>query len=822
MSHESIIKMPLEDIVGERFGRYSKYIIQERALPDVRDGLKPVQRRILYAMHHDKNFFDKPYRKSAKTVGLVIGNYHPHGDSSVYDAMVRLSQSWKMNKPLIDMQGNNGSIDDDPAAAMRYTEARISKLSHRLLDNIDEEVVPFVLNFDDMTTEPSVLPARYPNLLVNGSTGIAAGYATNMPPFNLTEVVKASIFRLHNPESSIKDIMKIIKGPDFPTGATIQSKQGIKDILSTGRGRVVVQAKAEIVQNKSLKQIIITELPYEVIKSNVVRKIDELRFTKASEGFGDVMDVRDESDRNGLRIVIDCKRDADAKSILNLYYKHTELQVYYNANMVAIVNQRPKLCTITDILDAYLDFRAEVVLNRSQYRFDQKSKRLHILEGMMKASSIMDEIIRVIRASTNRGNSRDNLVAEFGFSVEQATAIVDMQLYRLSSTDIHALREEFAQLTSDIDYLSQVINNKIMLNQLMVEEFNEIIEDFPSPRRSIIEDEISDLEVDVLSLMSKEDVMVTISQGGYLKKVSMRSYGSSQKDVIALKEEDMPIFSAEVESTDYIVYISNQGRYGVILVHDIEEARWRDVGSHLNQYVKFEPNESLISAFVIKDFDTYRDIVTVTSNGMLKKSQVLDLEVKRTNRMYDIMKLDKGATLVGAHIAAEGQDVLLVSKEGRYMRLDLDDINPIGLKGKGVIAMKLKTDDIVVASAIIGNQSEAVFMSHKFQFKRIKTSDLIRSNRATQGLSMMREVKSNPNYVDSLILGNIQDVISLYNDKLVLINFKDVTLMSADQAFSTITEEGGLKIIQDRVEVPKVNKPKVKVDNKIEAMKFDI
>lgn len=822
MSHESIIKMPLEDIVGERFGRYSKYIIQERALPDVRDGLKPVQRRILYAMHHDKNFFDKPYRKSAKTVGLVIGNYHPHGDLSVYDAMVRLSQSWKMNKPLIDMQGNNGSIDDDPAAAMRYTEARISKLSHRLLDNIDEEVVPFVLNFDDMTTEPSVLPARYPNLLVNGSTGIAAGYATNMPPFNLTEVVKASIFRLHNPESSIKDIMKIIKGPDFPTGATIQSKQGIKDILSTGRGRVVVQAKAEIVQNKSLKQIIITELPYEVIKSNVVRKIDELRFTKASEGFGDVMDVRDESDRNGLRIVIDCKRDADAKSILNLYYKHTELQVYYNANMVAIVNQRPKVCTITDILDAYLDFRAEVVLNRSQYRFDQKSKRLHILEGMMKASSIMDEIIRVIRASTNRGNSRDNLVAEFGFSVEQATAIVDMQLYRLSSTDIHALREEFAQLTSDIDYLSQVINNKIMLNQLMVEEFNEIIEDFPSPRRSIIEDEISDLEVDVLSLMSKEDVMVTISQGGYLKKVSMRSYGSSQKDVIALKEEDMPIFSAEVESTDYIVYISNQGRYGVILVHDIEEARWRDVGSHLNQYVKFEPNESLISAFVIKDFDTYRDIVTVTSNGMLKKSQVLDLEVKRTNRMYDIMKLDKGATLVGAHIAAEGQDVLLVSKEGRYMRLDLDDINPIGLKGKGVIAMKLKTDDIVVASAIIGNQSEAVFMSHKFQFKRIKTSDLIRSNRATQGLSMMREVKSNPNYIDSLILGNIQDVISLYNDKLVLINFKDVTLMSADQAFSTITEEGGLKIIQDRVEVPKVNKPKVKVDNKIEAMKFDI
>ena len=364
MSHDSLIKLPIEDIVGERFGRYSKYIIQERALPDVRDGLKPVQRRILYAMFHDKNFYDKPYRKSAKTVGLVIGNYHPHGDSSVYEAMVRMSQSWKMNMPLIDMQGNNGSIDDDPAAAMRYTEARISKLSQKLLENIDEEVVPFVLNFDDMTTEPSVLPARYPNLLVNGSTGIAAGYATNIPPFNLNEIMDASIYRLHNPNCSVEEIMTMVQGPDFPTGAIIQGQEGIEDIIRKGKGRIVVRAKAEIVENKSMKQIVITELPYEVIKSNVVRKIDELRFTKASEGFGDVMDVRDESDRTGLRIVIDCKRDANVESILNLFYKYTELQVYYNANMVAIVDQRPKVCGLLEVLDAYLKFRQEVVLNR--------------------------------------------------------------------------------------------------------------------------------------------------------------------------------------------------------------------------------------------------------------------------------------------------------------------------------------------------------------------------------------------------------------------------------------------------------------------------
>ncbi|MEG0328636.1 MAG: DNA topoisomerase (ATP-hydrolyzing), partial [Erysipelothrix sp.] len=509
MSHDALIKLPIEDIVGERFGRYSKYIIQDRALPDVRDGLKPVQRRILYAMYNDRNHFDKPYRKSAKTVGLVIGNYHPHGDSSVYDAMVRMSQEWKYNKPLIDMQGNNGSVDDDPAAAMRYTEARLSQLSHRLLDNIDEDVVPFVLNFDDTDSEPSVLPARYPNLLINGATGIAAGYATNIPPFNITEVMDATIHRLYNPECSDNDILDIIQGPDFPTGAVVQGKEGIRDIITKGRGRVVVKARAEIVENKSLKQIVITELPYEVIKSNVVKKIDELRFTKANEGFGDVMDVRDESDRNGLRIVIDCKRDADAQSILNLFYKHTELQVYYNANMVAIVDRRPQVCSVMQVLDAYLEFRREVVLARSSYRKAQKEKRIHIIEGLMKATSILDEIIAVIRQSNNRADSRDNIMKEFGFTHEQASAIVDLQLYRLSSTDIFALRDEFAKLANEIEELNLVLTNNDMLNAMLVKEFNEIKNDFETPRRSSIEDEISDLEVDHLSLISNEQVMLT-------------------------------------------------------------------------------------------------------------------------------------------------------------------------------------------------------------------------------------------------------------------------------------------------------------------------
>lgn len=819
MSHEPIIEQPLEDIVGERFGRYSKYIIQERALPDVRDGLKPVQRRILYAMYHDKNFFDKPYRKSAKTVGLVIGNYHPHGDSSVYDAMVRLSQSWKMNMPLIDMQGNNGSIDDDPAAAMRYTEARISKLSHRLLDNIDEEVVPFVLNFDDMTTEPSVLPARYPNLLVNGATGIAAGYATNIPPFNLNEILQATIYRLHNPSCSVEEIMQLIKGPDFPTGAIIQSKEGIEDILKTGRGRIVVQAKADIVQNKSMKQIVITELPYEVIKSNVVRKIDELRFAKATEGFGDVMDVRDESDRNGLRIVIDCKRDADAQSILNLFYKHTELQVYYNANMVAIVNQRPKVCGVMEILDAYIAFREEVVLSRSKFRFAQREKRLHLIEGLMKATSILDEIIAIIRASSNRGNSRDNIMKEFGFTTEQASAIVDLQLYRLSSTDIVALRNEFAELSNELDYLESIIKNKAMLHTVLVQEFNEINTDFISPRRSVIEDEISDLEVDVLSLLTKEDVMVTLSKDGYLKKVSLRSYGSSQKDVIGLKDDDKPIFAAEAESTDYLVFISNLGRYGMMLVHNIEEARWRDVGSHLNQYVKFEPTEEIVSAFIIKDFDTYRDIVTTSRLGMIKKTAVIDLEVKRYNRMYDIMNLSKDDRLVGAHISKQDDDILIVTHMGNVIRLELNDITQIGVRAKGVIAIKLKKHDYVVSSAILSDESDVVFISEKSQFKRMKQDEILVNNRATQGSSMMREIKSNPNFVMYVGAYNIQDVIELYNEKMILLNVKDIPLMTSDQSFSNVLDESDFVVVEKRLEVPKVKNPVVIEE---QPLKFDL
>lgn len=814
------LKMPLEDLLGDRFGRYSKYIIQDRALPDVRDGLKPVQRRILYAMHHERNFFDKPYRKSAKTVGIVIGNYHPHGDSSVYNAMVRLSQDWKMNIPLVDMQGNNGSIDDDPAAAMRYTEARLSKISHALLENIDEEVVPFVLNFDDMTTEPSVLPARFPNLLVNGATGIASGYATKIPPFNLEEVLNAVIYRMQNNTATIEEISQYILGPDFPTGGIIQGKEGIQNILKTGRGRIVVRAKTEIVEKRNMIQIVVTELPYDVIKSNVVRKIDELRFSKADEGLGDVMDVRDESDRNGLKIVIDCKKGADAQSILNLFFKETELQIYYNANMVSIINQRPQLTGVLEILDAYIDFRQEVVLNRSKYRYQKKEARLHIIEGLIKAVSILDEIIALIRKSKNRGDSRDNLMAHFGFSHEQASAIVDLQLYRLSSTDIVSLREEFATLANELEELNLIINDENMLNMVLIREFNELLEVFDTPRRSVIEDEISELEIDRLSLINNETVMLTLSQEGYVKRVSMRSYNSSQQNQIMLNEGDVPVFIGQVETLNQVVFVTSKGRYGHLLVHEIEEVRWRDLGPHLNEYVKLEPNEKIVNAFMVESFDTHMYVVLATRNGMIKRSLIKDLEVVRNNRLYDIINLDKGDSLIGAHLAYDGDHLLLGSFEGQFLRLATEDINPQGLRAKGVIGMRLKENDFVNASNILHEESDVFVLSDRYHFKRIKSADISLNNRATMGVLVARKVKSNPHHVKYIGVGNISDLITYYKDELGIIELKDIPLMNFNATYSQVVKETDFYIL-NKVKFTE-NIPFPKEEKKLEPIKLDI
>ena len=552
---EDIIKKiydySLEEIMGERFGTYSKYIIQDRAIPDVRDGLKPVQRRILFSMYKEKNTFDKPYKKSARAVGDVMGKYHPHGDSSIYEAIVRMSQDWKMKEPFVDMQGNNGSIDGDSAAASRYTEARLSKIAGVMLKDIEKDTVAMAPNYDDTLLEPTVLPAKIPNLLVNGTTGISAGYATNIPPHNLEEVIDATIYRIDNPNSRLETIMNYIKGPDFPTGAIIEGLDGIKSAYEKGKGRIIIKSKAKIEKNK----IIITEIPYEVNKANLVRKMDEIRIDKKIDG---IAEVRDESDKDGLQITVDLKKGANAENILNYFYKNTELQISYNFNMVVIVNRRPMLLGVLGILDAYIAHQREVIKRRTKFDLAHAKARYHIVEGLIKAISILDEVIKVIRASKNRASSITNLVKEFKFTEEQATAIVDMRLYRLSNTDIKALEEEQKKLKQTMQQLEEILSDAKKLDSVIKDELRGIKKEYGTPRKSEIREEITEIKIDTTLTIPKEDVVVVVTNEGYIKRTSQRSYAASNKDDITLKEKD------------YIIGVYNMNTLDTLLIQSMK------------------------------------------------------------------------------------------------------------------------------------------------------------------------------------------------------------------------------------------------------------
>lgn len=810
-------KVTVEDVMGDRFSRYSKYIIQERALPDVRDGLKPVQRRILYAMYKEGNHFDKAYRKSAKTVGIVIGNYHPHGDSSVYEAMVRLSQSWKVNCPLVDMQGNNGSIDDDPAAAMRYTEARLSKLAHHLLSNIDEDVVPFVLNFDDTDSEPVVLPASFCNLLVNGATGIAAGYATNIPPFNFNEIMEATMYRLQFPECTLDEIAAIVKGPDFPTGGIIQGATGIQDILKTGRGKVVVRSAVEVVETKTVRQLVISEIPYEVIKSNLVRRIDEYRMNQNLDA---ILDVRDESDRNGLRIVIDVKKDADYQTILNLLYKNTELQVNYNANMITIINKRPELCGILTVLDAYLSHRKEITLKRSQYRVAKMEKRTHILQGLIKAVSILDEVIAIIRASNSKAEAKERLIEAFEFSEVQAEAILMMQLYRLSNTDIVQMREEFAQLVNQIEYLEQVLQNEDMLKNMIVSELKELQAAFSFTRRSKIEAEVSELEVDRKSLISNDRVIVNVSFDGYIKRTSLRSYNSSDSLDVALKEGDHPVLIAEVETLDNLVLVTQKGQYLIIPVYEITEMKWKDIGNHISSLVKIDGGDRILTGFSVKNFETGMCLTTVTRQGMIKRTLIRDLLVTRLNKSYTIMNLKANDQLVSAYISHPHDQMIIVSKTGYAVNLTADQVSIQAPKAQGVKGINLKDKDSVADSCAVfqDHQAIAVFTDRKTA-KRIKASDISLKSRPVMGELIAKRVQSNPSQVTQIISGDLQDIIRIYDDKIEEYLMKDVVLMTPEQTYSNAVP-GGIVIR------PCVDVPVIAIENheeeKIEKISFEL
>ena len=741
--------------MGERFGRYSKYIIQDRALPDIRDGLKPVQRRILYSMNKDGNTFDKSYRKSAKSVGNIMGNFHPHGDSSIYDAMVRMSQDWKNREILVEMHGNNGSMDGDPPAAMRYTEARLSEIAGYLLQDIDKKTVPFAWNFDDTEKEPTVLPAAFPNLLVNGSTGISAGYATDIPPHNLAEVIDATVYMIDHPTAKVDKLMEFLPGPDFPTGAIIQGRDEIKKAYETGKGRVVVRSKTEIEKLKGGKeQIVITEIPYEINKANLVKKIDEVRVNNKVAG---IAEVRDESDRDGLRIAIELKKDANTELVLNYLFKYTDLQINYNFNMVAIDNFTPRQVGIVPILSSYIAHRREVILARSRFDKEKAEKRLHIVEGLIRVISILDEVIALIRASENKADAKENLKVSYDFTEEQAEAIVTLQLYRLTNTDVVILQEEEAELREKIAMLAAIIGDERTMYNLMKKELREVKRQFATPRLSSLEDTAKVIEIDTASLIAEEDTYVSVTKAGYIKRTSPRSFSASTLEEIGKRDDDRLLFIQSVKTTQHLLIFTTLGNVIYRPVHELADIRWKDIGEHLSQTItNFETNEEVLYVEVVDQFDDATTYFAATRLGQIKRVERKEFSPWRTYRSKSVKyaKLKDDTDKVVAVAPIKLDDVLLISRNGYALRFNIEEVPVVGAKAAGVKAMNLKADDELQA-AFICNTSSFYLLTQRGSLKRVSTEEIPATSRAKRGLQVLRELKSKPHRV--LLAGAVSE-----------------------------------------------------------------
>mgnify|MGYP001439654784 CR=1 FL=1 len=746
---EQFLPAFLEEIVGDRFGRYSKYIIQDRAIPDVRDGLKPVQRRILYAMYEAGNTPDKPYRKAAKTVGDVMGNYHPHGDSSIYEGMVRMAQPWKMGHPLIDGHGNWGSIDDDPAAAMRYTEARLSSIAMELLRDIDKRTVAFKDNFDNTAKEPIVLPSRFPNLLVNGVSGISSGFATEIPTHNLREVIDACIAVIDRPAIGLDELMQIVKGPDFPTGGIIMGLEGIREAYRTGRGRIHIRSRTAIEDVRGGKQqIVITEIPYQVVKSRLVTAMENIRIEKKIEG---IAEVRDESGREGMRIVVELKKDADAQGVLAYLLKKTDLQVTYNFNMVAIVNKTPMQLGLKEMLTAYIEHQKEVVTNRSQYELEKAEDRAHVLEGLVKALNILDEVIAAIKASKNRQDAQTNLVAQFGFTERQADAILTLQLYRLTNLEIHSLEKELKDVQKTVDYLRGILSSEKKLLGVIKNEIAAIRDKYGVDRRSDIQDEVEELKVNLEVMVTAEDVYVTLSNEGYIKRTSKLSFTRSGGEIEAtgLKERDYLRYLLEVNTLDSLLVLTQRGQCYLLPVHQVPEFKWKENGTAIVNVIPLPKEDRVVSVIPVRDFnEPGKSLVFVTRRGQVKRTELKDYYTSRSNGIVAI-KLADDDHVLDVKLSEGGQELLLVTQNGMSIRFSEDEVNPMGRAAAGVRGIQLKEgDEVVSCEWISGDEGEVVVVSDLGYAKRSLVADYPVQGRGGKGLFTFefkegKRVKSN-------------------------------------------------------------------------------
>lgn len=811
---EKIREYTLEDIMGERFGSYSKYIIQERAIPDARDGLKPVQRRILYSMYKEKNTYDRPYRKSAKTVGDVIGNYHPHGDSSIYEAMVRMSQEWKSRYPYIDMHGNNGSIDGDSPAAYRYTEARLSKISNEMLRDINRDTVEFAPNFDDSLKEPTVLPARFPALLVYGTQGISAGYATNIPPHNLGEVIDAAIYLIDNSEATLDELMNFVKGPDFPTGAIIEGKKGLLDAYQTGKGKIIIKSKYEFEEKNGKTSLVITEIPYEVNKALLVKKIDDIRLDKKIDG---IVEVRDESAQD-IRIVIDLKKGVNKEFLVNFLLKNTDMQISYNFNMVAIVKKRPKLLGLKNALKAFIEHQQEVVRRRSEFDLAHAKKELHILDGLKKCLSILDEVIKTIRASKNKSDAKENLVKEYAFSYEQAEAIVTLQLYRLTNTDVVELEERCAVLEKIIASLTAILENEKILKKVMKEELKKVKSEYNKERITEVRDEVTEIKLDTTALIPKEDTIVTISREGYIKRTSIRSYSASDIKDPLLKENDYLLGEFKMKTTDTLLVFTSFGNYLYIPVHTINDLKWRELGKHVSNLVPLQEDEEIVTAIPVSDFNDKKNIILATSQGMIKSTSLADFKLTRYSKATSCMKLKDNDRLIAAFYDIK-DEIFIETSKGYGLWFSKEEIPVVGIKAGGVKAITLKDDS--VTSILNFNESDNKYLAivtDKGTGKRMHLKDFDKTTRARRGLLTIRDVKTNPYHVVAAFFLNPKEEIGLKNGEITYYKGSDLTIADRYSTGSTLRKGGvdtAFKVVElndinnqeEEIEVLEVEKP---------------
>ena len=811
---EKIREYTLEDIMGERFGSYSKYIIQERAIPDARDGLKPVQRRILYSMYKEKNTYDRPYRKSAKTVGDVIGNYHPHGDSSIYEAMVRMSQEWKSRYPYIDMHGNNGSIDGDSPAAYRYTEARLSKISNEMLRDINRDTVEFAPNFDDSLKEPTVLPARFPALLVYGTQGISAGYATNIPPHNLGEVIDAAIYLIDNSEATLDELMNFVKGPDFPTGAIIEGKKGLLDAYQTGKGKIIIKSKYEFEEKNGKTSLVITEIPYEVNKALLVKKIDDIRLDKKIDG---IVEVRDESAQD-IRIVIDLKKGVNKEFLVNFLLKNTDMQISYNFNMVAIVKKRPKLLGLKNALKAFIDHQQEVVRRRSEFDLAHAKKELHILDGLKKCLSILDEVIKTIRASKNKSDAKENLVKEYAFSYEQAEAIVTLQLYRLTNTDVVELEERCAVLEKIISSLTAILENEKILKKVMKEELNKVKSEYNRERITEVRDEVTEIKLDTTALIPKEDTIVTISREGYIKRTSIRSYSASDIKDPLLKENDYLLGEFKMKTTDTLLVFTSFGNYLYIPVHTINDLKWRELGKHVSNLVPLQEDEEIVTAIPVSDFNDKKNIILATSQGMIKSTSLADFKLTRYSKATSCMKLKDNDKLIDAFYDTK-EEIFIETSKGYGLWFSKDEIPVVGIKAGGVKAITLKDDSVI--SILNFNESDNKYLAivtDKGTGKRMHLKDFDKTTRARRGLLTIRDVKTNPYHVVAAFFLSPKEEIGLKNGEITYYKGSDLTIADRYSTGSTLRKGGvdtAFKVVElndtnnqeEEIEILEVEKP---------------